>query len=281
MRQSFIGLTPTLWVTQSEAYATNSGVFISEGQACLIDPGLTPEEIHGIARFVRDMEATPRALILTHGHWDHLLGVEHFPGVTVITHARYAETLREHGAELQRQVAAWESQSGTPQIRTFVVPQPTQTFAGTLTLPVGSQKLTLIEAPGHALDQIVVYHAATHTLWAADMLSDLEIPFIDSLTAYEATLERISKLEIAVLIPGHGYATSDPAEIRGRLAEDRAYLTGLRQRVAQAVEEGKSVEETTALCSDLPYRYPEENAAPHRKNVEIAYLELGGKSSAA
>ncbi|HMA37880.1 MAG TPA: hypothetical protein VKY74_25750, partial [Chloroflexia bacterium] len=98
----------------------------------------------------------------------------------------------------------------------------------------------------------------------------------DSLTRYEHTLAALAGQDIRVLIPGHGTPTTDPPAIRRRLAEDRAYLAELRRRVAQAVQAGQTLAETVAACGDMDYRRPEENADPHRRNVESAYAELGG-----
>ena len=277
--QRFTQLTPSLWVTQSALYATNSGIFLSEGQACLIDPGITPEAIAGIARFVAEQGATPQAIVLTHGHWDHLLGAEHFPGIAIIAHTAYYDVLQARGDALQRQVATWEADAGIHRQQPFAPPRPTLTFDSDMTFTVGALKLCFSHAPGHAPDQLVITHAASGVLWAGDMLSDLEIPLVShNLAAYERTLARLAELDIRVLIPGHGQPTGDPAEIRARLAADRAYLAELHARVAQAVAQGKSVAETVALCDDMTFRHPAENRGPHRLNVESAYLELGGEA---
>jgi len=109
------------------------------------------------------------------------------------------------------------------------------------------------------------------------MLSDLEIPFVcDNLVAYEQTIENLSRLDIEVLIPGHGHVTMGLAEIRARIDSDKAYLLELHERVEHAVREGRTVEETLALCSSMHYRFQEENKGPHQLNVESVYLEFGG-----
>ena len=119
----FDQLTPHLWVTQSALFATNSGIFVSGDRALLIDPGIPPQRIAAIARFVADRGATPQAIVLTHGHWDHILGPEHFPGVPVIAQTRYLDVLEMHGIDLQRQVAAWETQHWVQRAQPFVPPR--------------------------------------------------------------------------------------------------------------------------------------------------------------
>jgi glyoxylase-like metal-dependent hydrolase (beta-lactamase superfamily II) len=152
-----------------------------------------------------------------------------------------------------------------------------RTFGDTLKVTVGDQTLNLIYAPGHAADQLVVYHQCQGVLWAGDMLSDLEIPYVcHHLALYEQTLKRLASLDVRALIPGHGHATTDAKEIRSRFAHDRAYLAGLREGVEKAVAEAKTRAETVEVCSKMSYQHPETNREAHEKNVESAYLEMGG-----
>jgi glyoxylase-like metal-dependent hydrolase (beta-lactamase superfamily II) len=271
---------PHLWVVQSRFWQTHSGIWLSAGRACLIDPGVYPDEIAALARFVVERAAVAQAIVLTHSHWDHILGPERMPGVQVVAHAAFSTCVS--GAEGAGEVERWAAREGIARERPFVAPQPGVVFEETMALAVGDLALRLIHAPGHAADQLVVYCAEGATLWAADMLSDLEPPFVaQGLAAYERTLARLSALEIGLLIPGHGSPTADAGEIRARFAEDRAYLAALRERVGLAVRDGRTVEETVALCADVRYRRPGENAAAHRLNVESAYLELGGAADPA
>ncbi|MBN2391741.1 MAG: MBL fold metallo-hydrolase [Anaerolineae bacterium] len=277
MSATFTQLTSHLWVTQSTLFATNSGIFLSKDEACLIDPGIAPETIKAIVRFVADQDATPRAIVLTHAHWDHVLGPEHFPDVPVVAHEGYLRVLREHGADLYRQIDAWEAQAHIRRPRPFLLPKPTYTFDTAVTFTLGDIRLRVFHAPGHAPDQCAIYHAEEATLWVADMLSDIEIPLVLSLNAYERTLAHLAALDIQVLVPGHGTPTTDADEIRRRLAADRAYLAEVHEQVAAAVAAGQMLAETVAACSDMLLPCPCDDPTPHTWNVESAYAELGGQ----
>lgn len=280
MTLSFKQLTPHLWVAQSRLFYTNVGMFLSAGQACLIDPGVYPDEIAAIRDFLAEHEAEAQAIVITHGHWDHVLGPEHFPGVPVIAQANYLEETAGPGAALsQGEIARWEKEAGIERAGTFGFPRPERTFGQRMAMQLGEITLQLAHTPGHAADQLVIYLAVEEALWAADQLSDLEIPYVShSLTAYERTLQTLARWEVRALVPGHGTPTTDPQEIHARIFEDIAYLATLRDKVAQAVHRGKTVEETVELCQGMPLRQAEANAGPHRLNVESAYLELGGES---
>jgi hydroxyacylglutathione hydrolase len=269
--------TPGLWVQQSRLYHTNSGALINEGRACLIDPGLFPVEIAAVARLVAAQGATVESLILTHSHWDHLLGPEHFPGVPIITHAAYPATVEAQGGGQMRAIAAWEARHRIRRREPFRLPPPATTYTTPIAYRLGDLTLHLDHAPGHWPDQITLYDPTSGLLWAADMLSDREIPFVShSLIAYRATLARLDPLDIRVLVPGHGTPTVDRAEIAGRLAADAAYLEELQTRVSAAVAQGLTLDETVATCARMRYPHRAANARPHRWNVASAYRELGG-----
>jgi hydroxyacylglutathione hydrolase len=280
MPQSFTQVTGSLCVAQSAFYLTNIGLFVDEGQALLIDPGLLPAEIEAVRDHVAEQGASPQDILLTHCHWDHILGPERFPGVKTVAQAAFSDVASgRRGARIRRQVEKWEAHQDIGRTEPFSMPSPDETFTDHTTLNVGSLALQLMHAPGHAADQLVAYELGSGVLWAADMLSDLEIPYVGhSLVAYERTLVMLSVLDVRVLVPGHGHSTTKPEEIRSRLTGDRTYLGELRARVERAVREGRTVEETVERCADMQFAHPEENEGPHRMNTESGYLELGGEA---
>jgi len=127
MPQTFAQLTPELAVGQSRLFHTNQGGWIADRRAVLIDPGIFPDEIAALARWVVEQGATVAGIVLTHSHWDHILGPEHFPGVPVTAHAAYPVVMREHSAVPLKSIAAWEAKEGIARVTPFVVPWPTTT----------------------------------------------------------------------------------------------------------------------------------------------------------
>ncbi len=254
----------------------NAGVFVSAGQAMLIDPGIFPDEMDRLRAAVYEQDAVPARLVITHSHWDHLLGPEYFPDVPVVQQVEAEAVLAEFRPAIERQVTDWERQNRIEREQPFFCPEPDETFGARTELAVGNEALQLMHAPGHAPEHLVVYHPASGLLWAGDMLSDIEIPFVmHSLVSYQRTVEALARLDVRVLVPGHGQATSDPKEIRRRFERDRTYLDRLHETVAAAVAAGRSPSETlhaSAGLSPLP-----GNEEPHRLNVETAFLELAGR----
>jgi len=182
----------------------NAGAFVSAGEACLVDPGIAPDEI---AALVRELDgAELRSIVLTHADWDHVLGPEHLPQATIVAHAEYARDLDPDGIRVA--LGQLEQKAGATRDHRFEPPFPDRTFEDEMALPVGDLELLLTHAPGHAASMLTIYEPESATLWAADVLSDVEIPsVVDDLEAYEQTLARVAELEIRTLVPGHGTPT--------------------------------------------------------------------------
>jgi len=288
MTQSFEQLSETLWKTRSRSLDYNSGIFVSGGQAALVDPGLYPDEIADIDRFVREQQAEPACIILTHSHWDHILGPGHFAGVRIVAQRSYrnaacglmnADRRRKTLDEIER----WEEENGVRREKPFQLPMPTQTFDGSTMLLLDRLPLQLISAPGHWPDQLVVAEPEAGVLWAGDMLSDIEIPFVSqSLGAYEQTLDMLKGMDIRVLVPGHGRAATSRDDIERRFAEDAAYLCELRQWVEKGLVQGSLSEMTKSIITAgfTPTPRLEANAHAHRLNIETVWGELGGEPDA-
>ncbi len=271
-------LTAHLWIGQSRFFYTNTGIFASDGHACLVDPNMAPEELARIRRFLRGRGLHASWIVLTHYHWDHILGPEAFPEARVIGHELLPQQLTgKSGADTLTAIAQWEAENQIPRLHPFSFPKLNRVVDPPDQLVVGTLRLDLIATPGHSPDQLAIYEGSTATLWASDILSDVEIPFIsDSLSSFERTLARLAELEIQMLVPGHGFPSGDVSVIRSRIAEDRAYLAELRARVEASVAAGVGMAETVERCAEMQFRNRDENAIPHRRNVESVYAELGG-----
>jgi glyoxylase-like metal-dependent hydrolase (beta-lactamase superfamily II) len=258
----------------------NAGVLTSAGKSWLIDPGPHPDEIAEAADLAIGLGATLTGIVLTHNHWDHILGPERLPDVPALAHAQFEAALTENLASTLAMVTRWEQRFGYRRREPFASPYLSETLRDEQTVRLGTLGLRIIHVPGHAADQVAIFEPVSGALWAADTLSNYEIPFVShNLAAYEESLAKLARLDIRLLVPGHGDPTDDPEAITQRIDEDRAYLRELRARVAAVVAAGGSVVQAVDACAAMTFREPGENRGPHRLNVESAYIELGGDAS--
>jgi len=281
MSLQFEALTPHLWAAKCRGYAMNTGVLHDAEHAALIDPALLPDEVEDIAAFCEAQQLKVETVVLTHHHWDHILGAARFPGAHVVAHQAYVAQTALDLERTRRSIQRYEEVEGVVADVAFDPPMPDQTVERIIGLMVGDIRVQLVHTPGHARDHLSVYDPDAACLWAGDLLSDLEIPFVsDRLDAFERTLSMFAAMEINLLVPGHGSLTRDRAEITGRIDADRSYLAELRKRIEAVVLAGGTVQAAVAACADMVFRNPGMNAEAHVMNIEQVFLECGGSAPA-
>jgi len=265
-------------VRQSRAYGMNSAVLAAEDHAILIDPGVLESELNDIAALVEQSAAHLVTLIFTHDHWDHVLGAPWWPDADILGHDGLGAAVRRAAAAIARSAEACATELGEPWTRGFTPFTPTREVSGLHFAPIGPFRLVFRSAPGHADTQLTVHLPDEGLLFAADMLSDIEIPMLHGTVAsYRRTLESLTPLidggAIEVLVPGHG-AIARGTEIGDRLRRDLVYLETLDARVRECRAAGLSLERTQTSLGEMDYTGKSavySMAESHRDNVRLVY----------
>jgi hydroxyacylglutathione hydrolase len=213
-----------LCATAEFATTTSTVVTAPDGGCLLIDPGVSVAELAGLADDLAGAGLRPRAGFATHPHWDH-----------VLWSAALGDVPR-YGAAAA--VAIWpEIRAESLRYLEDAAPGHDLALAGALTaLPAGADAIPwdgpaarLIIHDGHAPGHGAVFLPGAGVLVAGDMLSDIEIPLLDTEAAdplgdYRAGLDRLAAVTgVRLLIPGHGHPAG-AAELGRRLDADRRYL---------------------------------------------------------
>lgn len=229
---ALVPVTDGVLVATHEFCATTTTVVVGPDGGCLIvDPGVLPQEIDGMADELTAAQRRVTAGFSTHPHWDHLLWRPTLGDVPrYATSAGAAVALSEQQSNERKAV---ESAPGTD----------TTGLGAVLALPHGADRLPppwgavqVLEHRAHAAGHAALLLAEPGVLVAGDMLSDIEVPLLDLDAAdpvgdYRAALDLFDGVasEVRVLIPGHG-SVGDGSELRRRLELDRQYLDGLVQQ---------------------------------------------------
>ena len=267
-------------VRRSRAFAMNSVLLADRAHAVLVDPGVLPSELDDLAAAARGSGAREITLLFTHAHWDHVIGRAWWPGTRTLGHHRLAAELARDAAGILRDAAACAAGCGESWTRGFEPFAPDVALREGDATTLGPWRLEFLEAPGHCDSQLATLLPDHRTLLAADLLSDLEIPWLDRPPAvYRATLEKLRPLvegdAVGTLVPGHGaVARGDEAHVR--LARDLGYLDQLEQRVRAARTAGVTLDQAQARLAAMDYTG--KGAAMdevHRANVRIAWEAAG------
>ena len=192
-------------------YQTNCYVLRKNDSAkdCLIiDPGLEPEEL---IEFLDEQKLNPVAVILTHGHIDHIAGVaelrSRFPEIKVYIHNHDAEMLTEPKINLS-------AISGMA----FVTESEDVSLKERDVIDLAGIKLLVLHTPGHTPGGISLYSKEAGVVFVGDTL------FADSIGRTDFPGGSMSQLMASVreklftlpehteVYPGHGPATTIAAE---------------------------------------------------------------------
>jgi hydroxyacylglutathione hydrolase len=221
-------LVPGVLVATADFSTTTSTVVTAGDGGCLvIDPGVSVAEVAALAADLAGAGLQPRAGFATHPHWDHVLWSRDLGDVP-----RYAtpRAVAIAGEERDRLVAGVQEDAPGHNLELFgrLVP------LGPDQVPWAGPAAHVIAHNGHAAGHGAVFLPDTGVLVAGDMLSDIEIPLLDTteddpLGDYRAGLERLAAVSgVRWLVPGHGHV-GDAGEFRRRLDADIRYLNSLAE----------------------------------------------------
>lgn len=128
-------------------------------QVVVIDPGGHARQI---AQVVDNLRARVRAIVLTHAHFDHVMGVE---GLKRATGAPLYVGAKERGV-----FESVESQGQMFGIAVPPLPDPERWLSDGDVVEAGSLQLQVLEVPGHSPGSIALYDAADAVVFVGDVL---------------------------------------------------------------------------------------------------------------
>lgn len=227
-----------VFVHESECLQTNSVAVVGDSGVLLVDPGLTRDELAGIARDLRERELSVVAGFSTHPDWDH-----------VLWHVDLGDAPRWATARGAASIAAFLTEPDWPvQLAEALPPEiaddvPRELLGLVTALPAGATEVPwdgpsarVLEHRAHATGHAALLIADRRVLIAGDMVSDVLIPMLDHAADdptgdYLAALDLLESVadQVDVVVPGHGSSATGP-ELRTRVAQDRAYVEALRAR---------------------------------------------------
>lgn len=196
--------------------ATNAFLVIerASGQALIIDA--PPDSLELISEQVAARGAQPVALVITHGHWDHIAD-------TAAVRDRFEVPVLVHALDQPR--------LETPSHDEIPSVTPDRLLAEGDVVEVGAVGFTVMHTPGHSPGQISLYSAEDGILLGGDTLfpngyGTVEIPGASK----EQTVETIRRLvqlpDDTLVLTGHGDSTTIRMERRWmeRVAESGRLL---------------------------------------------------------
>ena len=188
-------------------FETNCYVVRTDGSAadCLVvDTGL---DVTGLLDFLRRNKLNPVALILTHGHIDHIAGVNalhsRFPDIKIYIHKLDADLLSDAVGNLSFMTGC-----------SFTAAQPVSCVEEGDIIDLAGIKLQVIHTPGHTQGGICLYAKEDGVVFVGDTLFAGSVGRTDFPTGNTRQLIQGIKDKLLILpadtkvYPGHGPVTT-------------------------------------------------------------------------
>ena len=174
----------------------------AEKSGVIIDPG---DEGDRIVRAVRETGITVTHIVLTHGHFDHILALNDvqaaYPDAKLCICYKEERFLNDTQLNL-----SWYSDKRLQPVKADILLKEGDV------IPVGKQSFTVIQTPGHSIGSICLHWGKI--LISGDTLFHLGIgrcdhPTGDLKSEVHSILEKLFVLEEdTVIYPGHGRSTT-------------------------------------------------------------------------
>jgi cyclase len=226
----------------------NASFVVTEEGLVAIDTPMAPDDAK---KWLGEMSKYGRLryLINTEPHPDHAAGNYWFD-CTIVGHEGTRQALQH--ADLEDLKGMLKHMSpGTVLDKEYHYRLPSITFSQNMTLYLGKHTFHLISMPGHTTSQTAVYVPEEKVVFTGDNVVQRMPIFLGSLPyAWLDSLNRLEKLDVDIIVPGHGNTC------------DKTYLPQMRDAVRycldsvkSAVNKGMSLEEILEKVT-FADRYP-------------------------
>ena len=248
-------------VAYIEGSGGNIGLFFGDDGVFLIDDQYAPLT-NKIVAAVRTVSSAPiRFLVNTHLHPDHTGGNENF--------GRMGTTIYGHdNTRKQMAISGYDEEP------------PLVTFSEDMSFHINGETVHVFKTPdAHTNGDVYIKFMSSNVIHTGDVYRTTSYPYIDSnnggsflgtIKAYDLLIEA-SDADTKI-VPGHG-VVSNVEDVRAF----RDMMLVIRDRVASAIREGKSLEETQAagLTAEFDERWDSGRRIGSAATlIETVYAEL-------
>jgi alkyl sulfatase BDS1-like metallo-beta-lactamase superfamily hydrolase len=267
--------------------AANSTLIVGNDGIIIVDTTESSDSAKAILTEFRKITDKPvKAIIYTHNHSDHTMGVKAFTTeeevkagkVEIYAHETMMNTVINNasvvapalgiraaytfGILIERGPEGWVNQGlGPAYIRGgtgFIA--PTKTFKDKLDINVAGVKMQLLYAPSETDDEIVVWLPEQKLLQSAEVIQGETLPNIHTIrgtkyrdpVAWYKTIDMMRGLQAEHLVPSHGRPMSGSAKIEEMLTAYRDAIQYVHDQTIRGLNKGLTPDEIVEQVAHLP-----------------------------
>jgi glyoxylase-like metal-dependent hydrolase (beta-lactamase superfamily II) len=243
-KKSFVELAKGAYGYTAEG-DPNSGVVIGDEAVMVIEAQATPRMANDVIAKIREVTDKPiKYLVLTHYHAVRVLGASAYQADEIITSHKTWEMIMERGkqdwaSEFQRFPRLFRGHESIPGLT-----YPTMTFTDKMTVDLGNKKVEIMHlGEGHTRGDSVVWLPEEKVLFAGDLVEYGATPYCGDaqLKNWSGTLQRLSALKPAALVPGRGDALTTAFTAQEAILQTAEYTTMLYNQALLSATNGEDL----------------------------------------
>ena len=230
-------ITENIYV-ESELSRCNNSYVITKDGVVVIDTPMIPAEAKKLVAETAKFGPV-RYVINGEPHGDHIAGNCYYGG-TVVSHEGTREIMLELDVEAFKEQLKRMAPDSLPLDSDFRYRLPEITLSDRMTLYLGDHTFQLIHMPGHTPYNLAVYVPEERVVFTSDNIN-LEMPIFFNAVPEKwlDSLKRLEKLDVDIVVPGHGEVCGKEA-----FSQMRKKLKDWLDAVSAAIKRGLSVKET-------------------------------------
>ena len=265
----------------------NSTLIVGNDGIIIVDTTESGDSAKAIlAEFRKITDKPVKAIIYTHNHSDHTMGVKAFTNeddvkagkVQIYAHETMMNTVISNasvvapilglrssytfGILLERGSEGWVNQGlGPAYVRGgtgFIA--PTKTFKDKLDVTIAGVKMQLLYAPSETDDEIVVWLPEQKLLQSAEVIQGETFPNVHTIrgtkfrdpVAWYKTIDFMRGLQAEHLVPSHGRPMSGKAKIEEMLTAYRDAIQYVHDQTIRLMNKGLTPDEIVEQVAHLP-----------------------------
>lgn len=215
----------------------NTGAVVTSAGVVVIDTPMVPVEARAWRQEVEQF-GDIKYVITNEHHLDHAAG-SCWMGGTLITSEGTRRAIAQHTPEKLESQLTWLAPDALPLDKDFHFRLPDITCTESMNLYLGKHSFQILGMPGHTPSMTAVYVPEEKVVFTSDnLIWEMPIMFEAVPDGWLESLDRIEKLDVDKIIPGHGDVCD-----KSRIKVMRDNIHFIVDSVKEGIEKGWGVKE--------------------------------------
>ena len=251
----------------------NIGFIVGDKSILVIDTGGTPSIGEALYKKINEISGLPISyVVITHSHPDHYFGTNVFikESIDIIGHSKLQRSLDANFEFYKNLQLVNTRDQSVKEFKNFKITKIVNVDKS-LNIDLGNRIIEIKAWPsGHTDNDLSIFDKKTRTLWTENIFIRRTPSIRASVKGWKKNLEETSKMDINLIIPGHGPVKKKNEALKPMLSYFNRLIDNTRKFHKNNLSLSKAIE-----------KFPSENMESwllyniyHPSNITKVYTEL-------